>query len=184
MTYRRNRYRFHLFPAFAADVDHRPIHRDVHHLARWLNHLAPDDLCLRTRYLYRCLRLLGLPRLQPRPPYAFASRCRLFLDSVTCVNSFSCLAARPKGISLHNRNACAIVPGDQLSCSINSSRRSRGKNPLPTPWTEAMRSLHLHVPFGMDHRARTPPIRFRLLPALWTGYLLVPPIPMLQQQLP
>ena len=47
-----------------------------------------------------------------------------------------------------------------------------------------MRSLHFHLPFGMDHRACAPPIRFRLLPTLWTGDLLVPPISMLQQQLP
>ena len=47
-----------------------------------------------------------------------------------------------------------------------------------------MRSLHFHLPFGMYHRACAPPIRFRLLPTLWTGDLLVPPISMLQQQLP
>ena len=47
-----------------------------------------------------------------------------------------------------------------------------------------MRSLHFHLPFGMDHRACAPPIRFRRLPTLWTGDLLVPPISMLQQQLP
>ena len=47
-----------------------------------------------------------------------------------------------------------------------------------------MRSLHFHLSFGMDHRACAPPIRFRLLPTLWTGDLLVPPISMLQQQLP
>ena len=47
-----------------------------------------------------------------------------------------------------------------------------------------MRSLHFHLPFGMYHRARAPSIRFRLPPTLWTDYLLVPPISMLQQQLP
>ncbi len=47
-----------------------------------------------------------------------------------------------------------------------------------------MRSLHFHLPFGMYHRARAPSIRFRLLPTLWTDDLLVPPISMLQQQLP
>ena len=47
-----------------------------------------------------------------------------------------------------------------------------------------MRSLHFHLPFGMYHRARAPSIRFRLPPTLWTGDLLVPPISMLQQQLP
>ena len=47
-----------------------------------------------------------------------------------------------------------------------------------------MRSLHFHLPFGMDHRARASAIRFRLLPTLRTDNLLVPPISMLQQQLP
>ena len=47
-----------------------------------------------------------------------------------------------------------------------------------------MRSLHFHLPFGMDHRARAPSIRFRLLPTLRTDDLLIPPISMLQQQLP
>ena len=46
-----------------------------------------------------------------------------------------------------------------------------------------MASLHFHFPFGMDHRARPPSIRFRLLSTLWTDYLLVPSISMLQQQL-
>ncbi len=102
----------------------------------------------------------------------------------TCVNSANCLAARAKGISLPIRNACAIVPGDQLRCSINRRRRSRGKNPLSTFRTAAMGSLHLYLPFSMEYPARAPSIRFRLLPTLRTFHLLVPPISMLQQQLP
>ena len=44
--------------------------------------------------------------------------------------------------------------------------------------------LHFHVRFGMKRRARPPPIRLHHLPAVRTDCLLVPPISMVQQQLP
>ena len=45
-------------------------------------------------------------------------------------------------------------------------------------------SLHFQVRFGMERRARPPPIRLHLLPAVWTGCLRLPAISMLQQKLP
>ena len=40
-----------------------------------------------------------------------------------------------------------------------------------------MASLHFHVRFGMERRARPPPIRLHLLPVVRTGCLLLPPSP-------
>ena len=45
-----------------------------------------------------------------------------------------------------------------------------------------MASLHFHVRFGMERRARPPPIPLHLLPVVRTGCLRLAPISMLQQQ--
>ena len=45
-----------------------------------------------------------------------------------------------------------------------------------------MASLHFQVRFGMERRARPPPIRLHLLPAVRTDCLRLAPISMLQQQ--
>ena len=47
-----------------------------------------------------------------------------------------------------------------------------------------MASLHSHVRFGMERRARPPPIPLHLLPAVRTDCLRLPPISMLQLKFP